>query len=223
MGDKLYLMRYLVLLLLVFSVSAEEYSLLGRIKNFISTGANNSLIEDSSLFGIDRVGGSKRLYTESTETNIHSHYRKNKASRFKNYKYTGRMRILDSDGGIGVTFYSDYPRSDTYYRIRMYSGNQFFHVAPHPDNAYTLSGTCNSTVSPQVGDWIRFRVVIKNRKSLTRIRAKLWPDGTNTPSSWQIDCSDVGANKLKRGKPGVWSMGNGRKEWANLKVVTPES
>ncbi|WKZ57254.1 MAG: hypothetical protein QY326_00920 [Bdellovibrionota bacterium] len=197
----------------------EELLLINKLRDFVSTGPDNSLDRVPALFSISGGASRKILSTSSEETNIHSHYRKPGAARLRNYTYSGEMRILDSGGGIGVTFYSDYPRSDTYYRLRMYGGGSF-HIEPHPDGEYTLSGSLDSGVTPVAGIWQKFKIIVRTSRARTTIRAKVWPRGSQPPPTWHVDVVDEGANRILKGKPGVWSMGSGAKEWRNLRVVT---
>lgn len=202
------------------TASAEEIILLDSTRSLIATGADNSLERDASLFTIGGPRTNRTLATSSELTNIHAHTKKRSLVRLRNYTYSGEMRIVDEGGGVGVTFHSDYPRSDTYYRLRMYGGGSF-HIAPHPDDQYTLEGTTDSNVVPTAGVWHKFRIVVRTARTRTNVRAKIWPLGTSAPTAWQITMSDSGENRIRRGKPGAWSMGNGVKEWRKLKVVTP--
>ena len=47
---------------------------------------------------------------------------------------------FDFTSTLGVTFLSDYPNSDTYYRLRRYDGNAF-HIDPH---GTTVAGVIDS-------------------------------------------------------------------------------
>ena len=130
------------------------------------------------------------------------------------------MRILDAGGGVGVTFYSQYPRSDIYYRLRMFSGGSF-HIAPHPDDQYTLEGEIDSGVVPEAGVWQNFKIEVRTFRTRSTIKAKIWARGSARPRNWQIEVSDRGSNRIKRGKPGVWSMASGAKQWQKLSVQFP--
>lgn len=202
-------------LLVTITAGAEVFTLLETEKSFIETGADNSLVKDKTLFSLQ---GNKAFITNSDLVNIHAHYRANSAAQFKNYTYTGMMRIMDSGGGVGVTFYSDYPNSDTYYRLRMFSGGSF-HIAPHPDSQYTLTGSTDTGVTPEAEVWQKFKIIVKTFKNRTTIKAKVWAKGTPEPSTWLVDCVDQGDNRIKKGKPGVWSMATGQKQWKQLKVT----
>jgi len=198
------------------SAIAETFELLTAKKNFVSTGADNSLVPDKTLFRLRKNG---TYFTINEETNIHSHYKINKSGRFKNYTYSGMMRIMDEGGGIGVTFYSSYPKADSYYRLRSFSGSSF-HLASHPDSEHILTGSTDSGITPQALVWQRFKIVVRTSNDRTTIKAKVWPLGTAQPSTWQVDAVDSESNRIKRGKPGVWAMASGEKQWKNLKVVT---
>jgi hypothetical protein len=131
------------------------------------------------------------------------------------------MRKSDSGGGIGFTAYSDYPQSDTYYRIRSTQTGYAFRLEPHPDSRFQLA--CNSTstgVDPAANTWYRFKLRAETEPDKTTVRAKVWRDGDVEPSGWQIDCSHSEAARLTSGTVGVWSMGTGEKYWDDLEVRT---
>ena len=101
------------------------------IDQWLDTAAENSMAENDSLFEVFDVGGEKAFGTTSTATNIHSHYVGAGSAGFADYQYSGRMMMASSYSGIGITFFSDYPITDTYYRLRS-NNNSNFHIAPHP-------------------------------------------------------------------------------------------
>ena len=109
------------------------------------TGANNSMIEDDALFAVAYVGGDAALSTSSTLNNIHTHYQGAGAATATNYVYSGRMMIENQTAGIGVTFFSDYNQTDSYYRLRRYGSNSF-HISPHGTSI--TGGTVSSNIVP---------------------------------------------------------------------------
>jgi hypothetical protein len=128
------------------------------------------------------------------------------------------MMITSPSGGIGVTLFSDFPNSDSYYRLRRYSGYGF-HISPHPNGIVTMSyGTTDTGVVPQANVWYSFRMRAQRLEDYVRVQAKVWPEGTAEPSNWQVDCVDTHANRLTAGTAGVWCMGSGAKYWKNLRV-----
>lgn len=189
------------------------------LNQFLDTGPNNSLTADDSLFTVTQLNGVTVLAMSSTQTNIHSHYTGPGLSGLTAYEYSGRVLITHPDGGIGVTAFSDYPNSDSYYRLRRYSGVQQFHVDAHPDGVVSITGgAMDSGVVPAVNVWYRFRLQVEVFSDRTAVRARTWNDGGIEPAVWQVDCFDAHANRISAGTVGVWSMGPGSKYWADLRV-----
>lgn len=193
---------------------SEESTLIDNKRNLFQTGADNDLDRTRGLFRIHRRS-SPTVATRSELINIHAHFRKAGVRNIKNFTYTGQMRITDSEGGVGVTFYSDYPNSDTYYRLRRYSGTDF-HVAPHGTSI--TGGTTDSGVTPDAKKWYRFKINVRTLNDRTRIRAKVWRARRRQPRGWQIDCYDDSSTRITRGGVGIWSMADGRHLWRDLKV-----
>lgn len=121
-----------------------------------------------------------------------------------------------SDGGIGITIYSQYPQADGYYRLRRY-GWRSFQLDPHPDNEILCSGERDTGVIPQPNTWYHFRFQVLDNEQGTRLRAKIWAEEGTEPADWQIDCVDEEAT-FTSGKPGLWAMGPGIKLWDDLEV-----
>jgi hypothetical protein len=189
---------------------------------WLDTGGSNGLEQEDDLFEIERdENGIAVLSTESTLTNIHSHYlgANFKVSNRKTLVYTGQFQLESSDGGIGVTFLSDYPNSDSYYRLRRLAG-ETLHIAPHPDQSEfpELIGDIDSEVTPMEGVWYNFEIRTSSNAQGTRILGKVWAEGEQKPQTWQIDATDTSAERFTSGKIGVWSMATGRKSWKNLKA-----
>ena len=192
----------------------ETYAAGSDPADWVDTGANNSLAIDNSLFKVFDLNGEMVFGTTSTLTNIHSHYDPAICDATVGFVFTGRMRMSDSDGGIGVTFLSDYPNSDIYYRLRHYSGNDF-HISPH---GTTVAGDADSGVIPTANIWYLYRIEVIDTGSRTEIKANVWAEGSGEPSGWQIDAYDDSLTRLTAGTIGIWSMGEGSKYWDDLAV-----
>ena len=183
---------------------------------WLDTGAGNSLVEDDSLFSVMTAGGSQVLGTNSSGSNIHSHYLPETVSATDGFVLSGRMRMTDAKSGVGVTFLSDYPASDTYYRLRRFSGEGgTFRLSPH---GTSVSGTTNSGVVPAANMWYEFEIEVSDTGSATEIRARVWESGTLKPLVWQIDAVDASRNALTSGPIGVWAHAGGSKYWDDLAV-----
>ncbi|MCF6264341.1 MAG: hypothetical protein L3J24_12245 [Xanthomonadales bacterium] len=188
--------------------------------DWFDTGANNSMQEDDSLFKVFDIGGNMAFGTSNVNsTNIHSHYIGTGSDDWSNYIYSGRMMIEGDNDNIGVTFYSDYPNSDRYYRLRR-EGSSGFYISPH---GTSCTGDTQTGITPAVGDWYEFVVDVQNTGSSTSIKAKVWLSGTAEPVTWQVDCSDSSATRLLNGTIGIWGVvggdDSGDKLWDNLEVV----
>ncbi|MDY6839027.1 MAG: DNRLRE domain-containing protein, partial [Thermodesulfobacteriota bacterium] len=195
-----------------FEDDFEAYGAGADPDDWLDTGADNSLTEDD-LFQVFDLSGNKVFGTTSTLTNIHSHYVGAGSDGFSDYEYTGRMMINASSGGTGVTFFSQYPSSDTYYRLRRYPGSDF-HLSWH---GTTITGDTSTGVVPVAGTWYRFRIQVEVTATQTDIRAMVWVDGSDEPD-WQAQGYDDSATRLTSGTIGVWSMGPGSSYWDDLKV-----
>ena len=184
--------------------------------DWFDSAVNNSMLEDDSLFKVFDLSGNKAFGTTSTLTNIHSHYMGAGIDALSSYEYTGRMRMTSATSGIGVTFFSQYPQADAYYRLR------------HTDNSYHISshgtsitgGTTDTGIVPLPNVWYRFKIQVVDVVDTTRtvIRAKVWQDATAEPSAWQVVAYDDSATRLTSGRIGVWSSSSDIKYWDELVV-----
>lgn len=187
--------------------------------SWVDTGPSNSLVP-SDLFAVRDVAGTATFGTASAFTNIHSHYTGAGSAGLAGYRYSGRMRIGDRNGGIGVTFLSQFPGSVAYYRLRRYQG-QGFHLAPV--GTQTTAGTTETGVTPLANRWYRFVVEAEDLGDRTEVRAKVWDESTAEPADFQAVATDASATRLTTGTIGLWSMGPGGKDWDDLRVelLTP--
>lgn len=186
--------------------------------NWLDTGPNNSLNEDDH-FQVQALDEDLALGTVSAAINIHSHHAGSGAAAWTNYEFSGRMRMSSRNAGIGVTFLSDYPNTDAYYRLRRYHQAPFdaFHISPHGTDI--TGGITNSGIVPDADEWYWFRIDVVDTGSRTEIRARVWADGSLEPVDWQIDCFDAGADRRTAGTVGAWSMSSGIKYWDDLVVA----
>ncbi|MCA8960503.1 MAG: hypothetical protein KDC38_08320 [Planctomycetes bacterium] len=180
---------------------------------WVDTAAQSSL-EVTDLFNVQFVGGTRAFHTASTETNIHSHYNGLLPSG-SGYEYSGRLWISSGQGGVGVTFFSDYPHSHRYYRLRRYHLNSFHITA---DGSEITGGDVDTSVVPSAHAWYRFRVRVEDVGTRTEIRARVWLDGTPEPEGWSADCFDDSPTRMTGGTIGVWSYFHGSKAWDELEV-----
>ncbi len=196
----------------------ENYSAGDNPSNWFDTQARNSMVEDNSLFKVFANGSKKVFGTTSRLLNIHSHHIAAYIDNLSSFEYSGRMMMTDPDGGIGVTFLSHYPFSDTYYRLRCTRNHSSFHLAPHPHGTAVVFGTTDTGVVPQPNEWYRFRIKVQDTGYQTEILAKVWPEHASEPHQWQIDAYDDSPQRLVSGTFGVWSGHAGFKYWDDLRL-----
>ncbi|MCD4766401.1 MAG: hypothetical protein K8R34_07810, partial [Methanosarcinales archaeon] len=199
----------------IYTEDFEDYPAGADPVDWLDTAADNSMLEDDSLFKIFDLSGNKVFGTTSILANIHSHYIGAVIDTLSSYEYTGRMRMTTAGSGIGVTFFSEYPQADAYYRLRRHMDNSF-HIAPHGTSI--TGGTTDTGVVPLSNVWYRFRIQVEDTGTRTEIRARVWQDGTSEPSVWQADAYDDSATRLISGTIGVWSFTSGSKYWDDLTV-----
>ena len=180
------------------------------------TMQNNSMVEDDGLFKVFSLNGNNVFGTTSTLTNIHSHQIKAYIEKLSSVEYSGRMMMSDSNGGIGVTFLSHYPFTDSYYRLRCTKDQPSFHIAAHPHETALVFGTTDTGIIPIVNEWYRFRIMVQDTGVQTEIMAKVWPENASEPADWQIDAYDDSPQRLISGTFGVWSGHSGAKYWDDL-------
>jgi hypothetical protein len=187
---------------------------------WLDTSGNNSMNEAPNLFAVEPIpDGGQGLVTNSTDTNIHSHYATTDSDQWWGYEYFGQMRFSDDSSGIGVTVLSDYPNSDSYLRLRRYGDQPGFALSPHSSSSLDVcQGETQSGVVAVPNVWYRFRFRTEDENGATRVLARVWDAREQEPGSWQIDCL-WSAWPSAAGRPGVWSMGGGQKMWDELGAV----
>ena len=188
--------------------------------------------EDDSIFKTFEVDGDKVFGTASIKNYIHSHYCGADARNWDSYVYTGKMRINDLGGGIGVTFFSQYFKYIGNYR-RYYrlgydpygpyddgSMRHNFYLSPHPPYGVPpMKGRYLTDVSPVPNTWYRFLIEVEGTGTQTKILAKIWPESETEPPEFQIEAYDDGGDRLNSGTVGVWAYGRGSKYFDDLEVV----
>ena len=117
-----------------------------------------------------------------------------------------------------MTFLSQYPFQDAYYRLRRYD-QWAFHVSIH--GTQITGGNPNTGVVPVANVWYLYRIAVETTELQTNIQAKIWPESDAEPVEWQAVCSDASTTRLSFGTVGVWSMGPGTKHWDDLVVDAP--
>lgn len=200
----------------------ESHAIGSSPSDWLSTGPSNSLVEDSSIFGIMQLTDGNKVYgTTNSQTNIHSHHIADGSATWQNYEFGGSLAVSNANAGIGMTLYSDYPNSDSYYRLRAHSGRSF-HISSHGSSSIQCEGITDTGVSLVSDHWYHFRFRASNEVSGTHLQAKVWSQSSSEPEGWQVDCIDS-QSTLQAGQVGLWAMGSGEKLWDDLYIVSTDA
>jgi hypothetical protein len=182
--------------------------------SWYDTQPNNSLAGDDSLFSLYATGAGSVLGTSSTASNIHSHVVPHLASD-TNYSVQAVVSVSTAQSGIGVTAYSNFPTSDSYYRLGRLGGGSF-RIEGHP-NFSCSSGNSDTGVIPAAGASYGVLLRVADEGSRNRIEATVWALGNAQPAA-QAVCFDDRTNRPRRGTVGVWATGGGAKYWDSIQV-----
>ena len=155
------------------------------------------------------------LHTNVDAQDIHAHIVAQGAP-WANFELRGRMAVNDSGASIGVTTYSGYPASDTYYRLGRNGDDTFRLTARHN---LTCSAVDTGFGASIAGDWVRFELDVEDNGTYNRVRAKVWRSGEAEPASPQVNCIDSAADRPRQGTIGVWSGGSGERYWDGFEVI----
>lgn len=122
---------------------------------------------------------------------------------WRNYEWTGRLRLPEEEEEHGLLVYSDIA-SRRFYQI-LFDGEGDDHDDADDDDdndeesGYRvlrggdnrLSGVTRSGFTPASGEWVRFRVRVETAEVETRIRARFWKEGEEEPFDWMLDAFDA--------------------------------
>ncbi|MFZ5601144.1 MAG: hypothetical protein ACOY7J_01710, partial [Pseudomonadota bacterium] len=188
-----------------------------ELPGWFDTGEHNSLEEDPAAFAVEAFQGATVLRAVNPAYDTHSHFMGNQVQGLA-CEYSGRMYQGEPGSGIGLTFGSDYPNSNTYYKL--YSiWNGYFEITSNSTPAKSLPGYGNTWKRPTAGSWTHFRVQWQHTAPVTYIKAKIWLEGQEEPGYWQINVEDAAANRPQNCRVGVWSAGsNGQSYWDQIEL-----
>jgi hypothetical protein len=162
--------------------------------------------------------------------NIYSHYfdpeENPTALEWKDYYYSGRMRITDGNAAVGVTILSRHPEGiDQCYIFGRDKDHPRFRLFAHPSGVQTLkpateSDTIESAVTPQVNVWYRFLIKVQCGSNETGINARVWPEDSPEPTDFLLNAVDESDIHITKGTVGLWSSGSdtGQRQFDNLRV-----
>lgn len=196
----------------------ESYSVGQNPTDWYDSKADYNLEQDDSLFEIYE-NETNTLGTGSHDLDIHTHYNGTGAADWDDYEIKGRFLISNTDGGIGMTFYSTYPTEDKYFRIGSFGSGNSWHIEAR-NTTLSEEGVNDRDTEVEVENdiWYWLRVQVKNVNEQVLIVAKAWKDTEVEPASWQIDCFDESSTRPLSGTVGLWASGDGDKYIDDLEI-----
>ncbi len=184
--------------------------------DFVSTGENFSLSEDSSSFNFDNTLGYLVVSSLGGQDNVHAHFKNGQA--YSNYTFSGTMQIDSMTDGIGVTFLSGYPDEDSYYRLSRNSANSELQLSSRLGTSSCENR--GSGVDTAAGGLFKFKINTEAMGHSTKIAIKVWPAFLNEPFSPQINCTDNSQARRRSGTVGMYADGSGLKRWYDLQITS---
>jgi len=164
--------------------------------------------------------------------NIYSHYSypapDESALLWKNYIYSGRMRIAEGNASVGVTFLSRHPKGiDQCYLLGRDADNKTFRLFAHPFGVQKIKSSDavqdkrDSGIEPQLNIWYHFQIRVEDTGTRTNITAKIWPETAVMPDTPQIDAYDDNSSiRIISGTVGLWTTGTSStlRQYDNLRL-----
>jgi predicted MPP superfamily phosphohydrolase len=154
--------------------------------------------------------------------NSYSHFFDIDPSRWHNYIFSGRLRLMGHADAIGVTFYSQAHRGlDEFYRLRVYKNRPTMHFDAHGP---LLKGeNLDTHVDLKTGQWYHFKIRVQTLADRTTMAAKVWNHSVHEPVQWQATAADTSIERLKNGTIGVWSAKFGKHQFDDIRVTRTDN
>ncbi|NNF16945.1 MAG: hypothetical protein HKN70_09370 [Gammaproteobacteria bacterium] len=173
-------------------------------EGWIDTGPDFVTTQLSSAFKVRDIAGSRALaITRTTGLDMHSHYVLDDSGSWQDYRYSGRIRIQNTEDKAGVTILSAMPELAAYYRLGVASTGENF-VLSNVGTGVNCAGDLDTGVLASAGNWYRFAIEAQTSETQTDVRARVWIDGEAEPAEWQAQCTDTGPGRRFHGRVGVW-------------------
>ncbi|MFL6248018.1 MAG: hypothetical protein ACJ74H_18490, partial [Thermoanaerobaculia bacterium] len=146
------------------------------------------------------------------------------------FEYRGRFIRTNSDTRIGLTFFASmYDVNDPtrgvkdYYLLGLWKqpGSETLTMQLFSSAESVLTGTRDSAFTPAINTWYRFLIQADDVDGSTKIRARIWADGSAEPSTWMLDATDATATRFTSGHIGLWAAVKGDAYIDDLNVKSP--
>ena len=154
-------------------------------------------------------------------TRHHSYAIYEAGASWDTYTFTGKLQFTQADSAVGALVYAgDLNRGDLFYRLQRTADEPRFHLISNPQKEPALTGaTVIDGLEALPGRWYRFRIEVRADADHTAIRARLWEDGGEEPTTFAVDAVDRTDRRLAAGTVGLWRSGAGEAHFDVLRVT----
>jgi len=203
-------------------VGTNERTLLdtpgGRIDLFVA-----DVRADPAPWGVEASEGRPALVARGRTVTSPVTYAADEAASWGDVEITFAFRLDERAGYLDARFGwqpGAGPDDDTGWRILRHEYHRTFRLRPRGSGQHSLQGRTESGYAPLPGLWHRARITLRDDGSVTRIRARFWPEGGIEPAVWLIDAADGGPDRRHRGTIG-FAARYGARAIADLRVTDP--
>ncbi|MEM6532419.1 MAG: right-handed parallel beta-helix repeat-containing protein [Myxococcota bacterium] len=186
--------------------------------DFVDTGNDNSLDEDDSRFSFVEMSDDGRTALTNGPHDAHVHSHVVNGFVYRSFAYTGAMRFNSNNGSMGITFLSQYPNEDRYYRLLRTKERPEFHLVNRPGSADVGCSGLSHSLKSKINTWYRYEVITEVRPDDTYFSVNVWEEGAAPDDALKIECVDGSPGRLETGTVGVYADGPGKKYWSDLRL-----
>jgi hypothetical protein len=160
------------------------------MKRFTTSGANYNVYNNVS-------GASDGYALYHSISVLYSHYMLSwNAVNASDVEIVAKVRMAATNARAYLIARASGTTNPTYYRCNLVDGGSGLTIQKVVSGSVTTLGTYDFTWSANTWYWIRFRVID------TSLKARVWSDGSQEPSNWQIETTD---NSISSGWVGIGS------------------
>ena len=204
----------------VVFVGANDRTLLdtpgGRLDLFVA-----DVRADPAPWGVQASDGRPALVSRGRTVTSSVTYVPSDGDSWSDVELTFAFRLDERDGYLDARFGwrpGVGPDDGTGWRILRHEYHGTFRLRPRFDGEHILRGRTESGYAPIPGLWHRARITLRDDGTVTRIRARFWPEGGIEPAVWLLDATDSGPDRRHRGTI-AFAGRYGARAIADLRVV----
>jgi predicted MPP superfamily phosphohydrolase len=179
---------------------------------------------DPAPWGLTRISGRNTVASDGRTIDTSVVFDGDDAASWNDVVITLAFLVGGPDAYVDLRFGWRQPggaETGTGWRLVRHEYHPTFRLIPRLPGDLRVTGRIESGYEPEPGIWHRARIVLTNEGTLTRIRARFWPERGVEPRVWTIDAEATGPG---RGEAGTIAFGGrfGDRALADLSVTSPD-